>query len=183
MVSDQQMASDIALNPKDYCEIELIPPLKIAVVGTGKDIIPICQQIEFMHWHGYLLDHRLNRLENYNYFDNINLIKVNLKDLCSDKNLFKPFDAVLLVTHNIDKDVEYLSYFNQFEIPYLGLLGSLSRRDKVLSKAQLSLEDLTNKLYAPIGLNLGTNSPEQIALSIIAQIQLTLNNHNKAKNS
>lgn len=181
--SDPKIEFDKDLNPNDYCEIELIPPLKIAVVGTGKDIIPICQQIELMNWHGYILDHRLNRLENYTHFENINLIKIDLNELSINENLIKPFDAVILITHNIDKDVQYLSYFNQFNIPYLGLLGSIGRRDNVLSKAQLSLEILKNKLYAPIGLDLGSHSPEQIALSIIAEIQLNINNHSKSRKS
>ena len=180
-VSDQKIESDEKLNPKDYCEIELIPSLKVAIVGTGKDIIPICQQIELMNWHGYILDHRLNRLENYSGFENINLIKTDLKDLSTNETLIKPFDAVILITHNIDRDVQYLSYFNQFNIPYLGLLGSIGRRDNVLSKAQLSLKDLTNKLYAPIGINLGSHSPEQIALSIIAEIQLNINKHSQSR--
>jgi xanthine dehydrogenase accessory factor len=182
-LSDPEIESDKKLNSQDYSEIELIPPLKIAVVGTGKDIIPICQQIEFMNWHGYILDHRLNRLEIYNCFENINLIKIDLKNLSTNENLIKPFDAVILITHNIDRDVQYLSYFNQFDIPYFGLLGSISRRDNVLSKAQLSLKDLTNKLYAPIGIDLGSHSPEQIALSIIAEIQLNINNHSKFRKS
>jgi xanthine/CO dehydrogenase XdhC/CoxF family maturation factor len=173
--SNQNLESDTVLNQKDYCQIDLIPPLKIAIVGAGQDIIPICQLIEFMNWHGYILDHRQNRLDAFSHFNSINLNKIDLKQLASNENLIKNFDAVLLVTHSIQRDVQYLTYFNQFDIPYLGLLGSMSRRDKVLQNAQLSLNDLKNKLYAPIGLNLGTHTPEQIALSIVAQIQLVLN--------
>ncbi len=175
--SEKDTESDQTTQPSDYCTIELKAPLKIAIIGTGIDVVPICQQIDFMNWHGYVLDHRATQLQQFNHYQNIETLKMNLKDLDSSNDLPRDFDAVLLVTHNIDRDAQYLAYFNKFEIPYIGLLGPINRRDKVLSKAKLFLDDLRNELYAPVGLDIGCNAPEHIALSIIAEIQLQLNNY------
>jgi xanthine/CO dehydrogenase XdhC/CoxF family maturation factor len=175
--SDKSIESDAATHPNDYCTIELKAPLKVAIIGSGIDVIPICQQIDFMNWHGYVLDHRESRLQKFSLYQNIKTMKINLKELEQSNDLARDFDAVLLVTHNIDRDAQYLAYFNQFNIPYIGLLGPINRRDKVLAKAGLNLSNITNNLYAPVGLDIGCNAPEHIALSIIAEIQLKLNNY------
>jgi xanthine dehydrogenase accessory factor len=84
----------------------------------------------------------------------------------------------VVMTHNYFDDLEILKTLLPQSIPYVGVLGPKRRTESLLqdlevegirsSKAQLK------KLYAPIGLAIGAETPEEIALSILAEIQAVL---------
>ncbi|HOP22309.1 MAG TPA: XdhC family protein [Gammaproteobacteria bacterium] len=179
LLSVTEIERDKHINPEDYCSIKFKTPLKVAIVGSGIDVIPVCKQVEFMNWHCYILDHREARLKQLP--DNKNSDKI-ITELNNLETIITDFDAVIIMTHNIGRDAKYLSEFYKTNTPYIGLLGPANRRDKVLTKCELKLSDFENRLFAPVGLDLHCNSPEQIALSIVAEIQLKLNNQ-RTKNS
>ncbi len=95
---------------------------------------------------------------------------VQLNDLSAALSAHQ-FDAVIIMSHNIDHDARYLAYFAATHTPFLGLLGPVARRDKVLHKAQLDSRQLAGRLQAPVGLRVGGRLPENIAVSIVAQLQ------------
>ena len=82
------------------------------------------------------------------------------------------FDAALVMHHNFELDREALSALAMAEVPYVGLLGPQRRRDdlfKVLAAHER--ERLSARLHSPVGMPLGGQGPEAIALSIAAQLQ------------
>ncbi len=83
--------------------------------------------------------------------------------------------AVLIMTHNLARDSHYLRHALPAPYAYVGLLGSRRRRDTILAElgesGLLADESITDRLYSPIGLDLGANDPASIALSIVAEIQ------------
>jgi len=56
-------------------------------------------------------------------------------------------------------------------VPYVGLLGPAVRRERLLSQLGARANRLRSRLHSPIGLDLGANTPESIALAIVAEIQ------------
>ncbi len=86
------------------------------------------------------------------------------------------FDAALVMTHVADTDLEALRALALTDVPYVGLLGPPARRDELL--ALLEPDErvaLRSRLHAPVGLPLGGEGPEAIALAIAAQLQQTFN--------
>jgi len=83
--------------------------------------------------------------------------------------------AVLIMTHNLARDTHYLRYALPAPYAYVGLLGSRRRRDIILAElgesGLLADESNTDRLYSPIGLDLGATDPASIALAIVAEIQ------------
>ncbi|HRV83372.1 MAG TPA: XdhC family protein [Saprospiraceae bacterium] len=84
------------------------------------------------------------------------------------------YSAVILMSHDYKIDLALLRHFINYPVPYLGLLGPKKRmikmRDELLaSSPPIDLEKNTN-LRAPVGLDIGAESPEEIALSIAAEI-------------
>lgn len=80
--------------------------------------------------------------------------------------------AALVMHHNFELDRETLQGLAESRIPYLGLLGPLRRREdlfKLLTPAQH--DALLPRLHSPVGLKLGGQGAEAIALSIAAQLQ------------
>jgi len=91
------------------------------------------------------------------------------------------FDAAVVMTHNYLYDQVLLETLLTTAIPYLGLLGPKSRGEELLRSvapppsAAVAGEGAGPTLHTPIGLDLGGETPEQIALSIVAEIEAVLN--------
>jgi xanthine/CO dehydrogenase XdhC/CoxF family maturation factor len=82
------------------------------------------------------------------------------------------------MTHNYSHDALYLKHLLQSPVFYIGLLGPTTKSSMLLQKLQEqgfhpSSEQL-GRLYTPVGLDIGAETPEEIALSIIAEIQAVL---------
>ena len=81
----------------------------------------------------------------------------------------------VVMTHSLPQDRELLARLLPMQLRYLGVLGPRSRTDRLLAEltpaptpAQLE------KLHAPIGLDLGGEGPDEVALSIVAEIRAVL---------
>jgi xanthine dehydrogenase accessory factor len=79
--------------------------------------------------------------------------------------------AVVIATHNFGRDCAILRDLLPAGLRYLGLVGSRRRRDDILFDVIHDDIARSSSLFAPAGLHLGAESPEEIALSIIAEIQ------------
>ena len=85
------------------------------------------------------------------------------------------FDAAIVMTHNFLHDLALLAALLPSPIPYVGLLGPKSRGEELMWQLGVIPPQWREKLHSPIGLDLGGETPEEIALSIIAEVQAVLN--------
>ncbi len=81
-------------------------------------------------------------------------------------------DAAIVMHHNFLKDAAALELLLKTEIAYIGLLGPKIRGDELLAHVGAQREP---RIHSPIGLDLGGETPEDIALSIVAEVQAVLN--------
>jgi len=88
------------------------------------------------------------------------------------------FDAAIVMTHNFLHDLALLAVLFPSPIEYIGLLGPKDRGDELLWQLGTIPEHWRRKLHNPIGLDLGGETPEEIALAIIAEVQSVLNGRN-----
>lgn len=80
--------------------------------------------------------------------------------------------AVLVMSHLADTDLEALRCLAPRPVPWIGLLGPPARRDELLAElGEEARAALLPRLHAPVGLHLGGEGPEAIALAIAAQLQ------------
>ena len=75
------------------------------------------------------------------------------------------------MSHHLENDAEYLSQLAAFEIPYIGVLGPAARRGKLSEMSGYPEQ----RLHGPVGLDIGAELPEAIALSIAAEVHAVLN--------
>ena len=79
------------------------------------------------------------------------------------------------MTHNYGRDLAYLAQLLPSLLPYVGLLGPRSRRECLLgdlASLGVSLDPtILASLHSPVGLNIGADTPDEIALSILAEIK------------
>ena len=150
------------------------PPPKVIIMGAGFDALPLCQLMTFLHWHVYLIDHRPGKLKNTSHATQATLIQFD--STCDAQHINNiNANAAIIMSHNIDQDGIYLQLIAASNIPFVGLLGPKARRDKVLQIAGLSLSAIASRLHAPVGLELGGRMPENIAVSVVAQLQAEFN--------
>jgi len=154
----------------------LPPPPHLMICGAGDDAQPVARIAAELAWSVDILDTRA-RLATPNRFPTAaNVIPAGADKLPS---LLHPHSAVILMSHRFADDLEFLAKLLQCDpLPYIGLLGPRRRADRMLE--ELASRDITpsprqrQTLRSPIGLDIGSNSPETIALAIIAEIQAAL---------
>jgi xanthine dehydrogenase accessory factor len=91
-----------------------------------------------------------------------------------------PYTACVLMSHNYEYDRDVLLKLLKTETPYIGILGPRKRFDKMQSEFKakgviLSEQDF-HRIHYPIGLDIGAEAPDEIAVSIIAEIQSKFSN-------
>jgi xanthine/CO dehydrogenase XdhC/CoxF family maturation factor len=161
------------------------------IFGAGDDAKPLLRLARELGWFVSIADGRghLATRERFPAADKVTALAITaLPDaaslLLSD---VKATDAAILLTHSFEQDSHVLAglFAREVQPAYLGVLGPQRRTREVLAEAAklLGLPDSTQRaeewlplLHAPTGLDLGAETPAAIALSIIAEVQQTLNN-------
>jgi xanthine dehydrogenase accessory factor len=153
--------------------IEIIqPPTPLIIFGAGRDAIPVVQFAKALGWHVTLVDCRANEAtrDRFALADNVILTRREI----IDKQIEIDRDTIAVVmTHNYFDDLEILKMLLPSSIKYLGVLGAKQRTQEILGKLHHSKEQ-SEKLYFPVGLDIGAETPTAIAVSIIAEIQAVL---------
>jgi len=165
-----------ALPGTDIFVLEQPAPLRLLLLGAGPDAQPVATLATFLGWSPTIIDHRSHYARPARFPGAEAVIdggpQALLDLLQSDRS--RPFDAAIVMSHHLATDLRYLRVLAESDVPYVGLLGPASRRDRLLSDLGSAADALRARLRAPVGLDLGAASPEAIALSIVAEIQATL---------
>jgi len=126
------------------------PPRAIAVFGGGADVEPVLRIGEQLGWE---------------------TVRFAASERAFD---CRSFDAAVVMTHNFLHYVELLELLLPSAIPYVGVLGPKRRGAELAASLSDSARAHIGRLRSPIGLDLGGDTPEEIALSIVAEIQSAL---------
>ncbi|SDJ63131.1 XdhC family protein [Microbulbifer yueqingensis] len=146
-----------------------VPPVPhILVMGAGVDARPMARLFRTQGWRVSLCDPRPAN-GRAAYFPGCECYSCPPGELSRHLDLGE-IDAAVLMSHNLELDAAALVLLQERQLRYLGLLGPVSRRDRVLALAGLSPATLVTPLRGPIGLDIGGELPESIALSTCAEI-------------
>lgn len=152
-----------------FCE-KILPPKHLLLLGAGPDAIPLVNMASELRWDITLADHRPAYLIPERFPENVNLVSITPETIHDDLSLER-FDAMVLMTHSIDYDIRYLKQLADSPLPYIGLLGPSHRRDELFKALGDKAELIRGRSHGPVGLNIGSRTPDEIALSILAEIQ------------
>jgi xanthine dehydrogenase accessory factor len=152
----------------------LSPPLVLLIFGVGFDALPLVKFAKELGWRVTAIDHRPAYANAERLAEADEIIVSGAEDLSDD--LFADENSVAVVmTHNYDRDREILRRLLNSKCRYVGALGPKKRTERLLAEIgeNFSWEQLA-KLHAPVGLDIGAESPVEIALAIVAEIQAVL---------
>ena len=129
--------------PNGESMVEIIRPPGVIAIFGGADAEPVAQLARNVGW-------------------NVTMMK--------PREEFDPrdFDAAIVMTHNFARDAEIVAQLFASPISYIGLLGPRSRGDELLAEIGATRD---TRFHNPIGLDLGAETPDQIALAIVAELQ------------
>lgn len=156
-----------------------IPPSELMIFGAGHDAIPVAKYAVSLGFKTTIVDQR----EFYNSedrFPSANRLLVCPADFL-DKIQIGYRTFIVVMNHHMEKDQATLKFVLRSNSPYIGLLGPRSRRIRMLkaleAEGTLFDEKELDKMYSPIGLDIGAVSPDEIALSILAEVVAKKNGH------
>ena len=81
--------------------------------------------------------------------------------------------AAIVKSHNYGRDFAALCQLLKLDLPYVGLLGPRQRRDQLLNAVLDEGIAINSEIFAPAGLDLGAETPEELALALVSEIQAT----------
>ncbi len=155
----------------------LVPPVSLVIVGAGRGAEAFAGIAHALGWRVTLIDHRPFVLQSLSLHPDVTRVEGRADDgiahVTTDART-----AVALMTHQFAIDAEWLARVLPLPIGYVGVLGSRQRAMQLVESLQTGGLAITPRmqqlLHAPIGLDLGGESPESIALASVAEIEAIL---------
>jgi xanthine/CO dehydrogenase XdhC/CoxF family maturation factor len=149
-------------------------PLPLLIVGAGPDAAPLVRLSAEIGWNVTVVDRRAAFARRDRFPAANSVILTEPEDLASRVTLDATTAAVIM-THHFETDLNFLRELLPSSVFYIGLLGPGSKTDLLFQKLQsagvLPTEEQLSRLHSPVGLDLGAETPEEIALSIVSEIQ------------
>ncbi len=164
--SDQEMSIGVFIDT-------FVPPETVLIFGAGPDAVPLVKYAKEAGFLVKVVDHRpayaiSARLPAADEVLCLRAEEVPQKVALSDRTY------VVVLTHNFNYDTSILTWLLESKAAYIGVLGPKERFQMMLDKLVREgrqLSDLqSERLFTPVGVDIGAEGPEQIALSIVAEI-------------
>jgi len=180
LVNGNSVTKTYIYGDKFTCFIELLQPaVSLVLFGAGNDAIPLVQLSAVLGWHIYIVDGRSNYAipERFPLAKKIIMARPEnaLAQIVTDDRT-----VIILMTHNYIYDMAVLKQLLPLQLPYVGVLGPKKRLLRMLEELKDEGTEITDKqlasVYGPTGLDIGSENADEIALSIIAEMQAVLNN-------
>ncbi|WP_346238455.1 XdhC family protein [Niabella insulamsoli] len=149
------------------------PPLfRLYIFGAEHDAVQLCHLAADIGWQVHVIA-APGEEKTIAYFKGATRLSATaIQDL--DLSDIDENSAVILMSHSLHKDAQYLMALKDSRPAYIGLLGPRKRRERLLEELinyfPDTADDFLDSIHGPAGLNIGAETPAEIALSIISEI-------------
>jgi xanthine dehydrogenase accessory factor len=167
---------DVQMNgEKMTAFLEFVPPaISLVVVGAGNDVMPLVEMADVLSWDTTVIDGRANYAKKERFAKACDVLVAKPEEVI--KNIkTDAFTFFALMTHNYNYDKALVYELCQNKVRYIAMLGPKKKLERMLSEYKeegrpLSDEQIST-IYSPTGLDIGAETSEEIALSILAEIK------------
>jgi len=147
---------------------------ELFLFGAGHIGVEICKLLKDTPFKVNLIDSRNDWLKDLNFEEHVKLHSIKLNDFKTFKDAVKwgKNCYILVMTHDHTIDFDVIAMALQNSTKFLGLIGSKTKRVRfhnMLIK-EMSIKEGMDNVVCPIGLEIGGNSPKEIAISVVAQL-------------
>ncbi|MFF2498879.1 XdhC family protein [Peribacillus sp. NPDC058075] len=172
--SNLQIGKPMDLKMIDNSEVfydHITPVPTLYIFGAGPDAVPLVKTVKNLGWNVNVLDHRPGFVNKRNF---------PLADelICYERDhptsvLSSEHSYAIVMSHNFTQDQLVLKSLLHSSVPYIGVLGPTTRTNQLLQPIMdgFTIDEIQlNRIYSPIGLDIGAKTPEEIAISIAAEL-------------
>ena len=162
------------------CEalIEYLPPaVSLVIAGAGNDVKPLVEIASVMGWEITVAEGRVSHATEKRFPLAKTVKVIGAEDFLNGITMDE-YTFVVLMTHNYRYDLTVLKNMLNCHNRYIGVLGPKSKLNRMLSDlaeegVEISEEQM-QRIYGPVGLDIGAETSEEIALSVAAEIKAVL---------
>lgn len=156
----------------------ILPPLSLVIVGAGNDVIPLVKMADLLGWNSTVIDGR-PMYANKERFPTASCQVLHAKaDQVLQHVVIDQRTAFVLMSHNYNYDIAILKAILDKDLMYIGVLGPHKKMnmmmDELVAEGIILTAEQKERIHGPVGLNIGAETAEEIAVSIIAEIQATI---------
>lgn len=148
----------------------LVPVPRLLVLGAGPDAVPLVRMAAEVGWLVTVADHRPVYIDKGGFEAAERVATIDPPALGSEIDL-ESFDAAIVMSHHLGTDRTYLAQLAAVGSGYVGVLGPPARKARLLDELGTTGAALRPRLKGPVGIDIGADSPESIAVSILAELQ------------
>ncbi len=166
-LADERSAVYDVSSARVFTEVH-IPPPRLVIFGAGDDAMALASTARNVGFRVAVVDHRPAYLAPERFPEATHLIDARPGQ--DSDPLPPPLDRrsyAVVMTHSFAHDRDWVRHLVGTDVPYIGLLGPRARTETILGELT---GDGSDRVFGPAGLDLGADGPEQIAVSIVAEL-------------
>lgn len=152
------------------------PAVRLMICGSGPDVVPLVRFAVELGWTTTVVDHRSLEHAHPERFPGARVIECADPVSLSQVGTLTPRTAAVVMSHHFARDVGYVRALMESNAAYIGVLGPRARFERMMSEMKSTGDETprTERVYAPVGLDIGGEGPDAIALAIIAEVSAVM---------
>jgi xanthine dehydrogenase accessory factor len=156
--------------------VECVKPLiSLVILGAGNDAIPLTKIASVLGWNITVVDGRPGYVTAERFLFANKTIVAKPEQVLNNIAI-NEWTAFVLMTHNYYYEIAFLKELLPLHPSYIGILGPKKKLERMLDK--LAIDSVPENIYGPVGLDIGSETAEEIALAIAAEIKAVFSERN-----
>jgi xanthine/CO dehydrogenase XdhC/CoxF family maturation factor len=151
----------------------VMPAVRLIVCGTGPDAAPVVRFASQLGWDVTVVDHRPLTNVHSARFPGARVVECAEALRLAEVVTLTPRSAAVVMSHHLARDRDYVQALLAANVGYLGVLGPRARTERMLAEittASAAPATIGDRFFSPVGMDIGGEGPDAIALAIISQI-------------
>ncbi|MDP5106439.1 MAG: XdhC family protein [Polaribacter sp.] len=181
--NNEQFVFSDAFNPQDQNDFTVFtqilePSFKLIIIGGEHDAVKLCKIAANLGWEIDVIT-SIKDSKQLSDFPGANSVIGDSPETIQFTNI-EENTAIVIMNHSYVQDLKYVIKLSDYKPKYIGILGAPNRRERLFNELfefvpEIS-EDFLETIYTPAGLHIGAQTPEEIAVSIVAEILSVIRN-------
>ena len=166
---------------KEYGAVQIAfevvnPTVRLVICGSGPDVIPLVRFGTELGWTLTVVDHRPIEHAHAERFPGARVVECAEPVNLAESVALTPQTAAVVMSHHFARDLDYVRALLASDVAYIGVLGPRARAERMLADINTAGDapQRTERMFAPVGMDIGGDGPDAIALSVIAEVSAVL---------
>ncbi len=151
----------------------VMPAVRLVICGTGPDAAPVARFASQLGWDVTVVDHRPLTDAHAARFPGARVVECAEALRLADVVPLASRCAAVVMSHHFARDLDYVQAILAADVAYLGVLGPRARTERMIADLTTrngSPPTIGDRFFAPVGMDIGGEGPDAIALAIISQV-------------